>query len=137
MLSNFARLRQVLVALSLVHQACGNEKLLVQKENLLVLDDQMTLFSSPVTLCIYITILLFSDEGASGSYLTIFLTNKLKQHKSSCFMEGSTKCLLHLYIVCIAYKDRVAGLKLEGCFHNLLLVLRFQNSQYCTCTPKI
>ena len=48
----------------------------------------MTLFSSLVTPCIYITILIFSDEGASGSYLTIFLINK---SRSSCFMEGSTK----------------------------------------------
>ena len=34
------------------------------------------------------------------------------------FMEGSTKCLLQLYIICINYKDGVVG----GCINNLLLV---------------
>lgn len=81
--------------------------MLAQKKNLLDADKQLALFSSPVTLYIYIAILIFIDEGASGPYLTIFLINKIKLFCGR-FNKVPATAVHNLFRL----QDRVAGLHL-------------------------
>ena len=57
---------------SLVHWASRNEKLLAQKQNLLVPDDQTALFSSPVDACQAGTYSLASWCLRDNNYVLLF-----------------------------------------------------------------